>query len=197
MNWTPGAGYIVFENIHTYSVLFGNCLTFFLIAIHNEQKSDMREDKKETTHKKTAYKILIEILSHSLQGYFFPRSLICVPSVCYFIVLLFGFGEKKKHKIQGELNNNNNISRAAAAVVELECGKVWEFGSHTLIFFLLCGLICTPAVARKQHWNDFNFKKRQEGGTEGWCHMCKTFLRNRKGMRKWHALRNIIDVHTP
>lgn len=30
----------------------------------------------------------------------------------------------------------------------LECGKVSEFGSHTLIF---CGLICTPAVARKQH----------------------------------------------
>lgn len=42
--------------------------------------------------------------------------------------------------------------------VELECGKVWEFGSHTLI---LCGLICTPAVVRKQHWN---------GSIVKWCH---------------------------
>lgn len=51
----------------------------------------------------------------------------------------------------------------------LECGKVSEFSSHTLIF---CGLICTPAVARKQHWN---------GSIVKWCHIgACTLWRGRK-----------------
>lgn len=156
----PGAGWYMYRHftIHSYSKL---PLIAYSSSSNKKKMTWKRKQKSREKENETNDALCKDIFSSIYRS--------SQPSVCYFIFLSFFFfslllfGKKKLLTRRGWITTITSSARQQYNRKELECGKVWEFEfsypyfSSLLLACYMYGLICTPAVARTQHRNDFNF----------------------------------------